>query len=121
MRGSIPSSPPWGPGSASRSPRCTSSSLPMTATARSPYGVGHFERTSTYVIDTLDAPPDLFIDAGTTDWKHLTWRDVRRPHRVERWAEEKREWEATNGRTIPVQVGWEHFNRNFHQLFISDP
>src|SRR6478609_1099017 len=92
----------------------------MTATANPPYPVGHFERKSTYVVDTLDAPPDLFIDSSTTDWKHLRWQDVRRPHRVERWAEGKKSWEAEHGRQIPVLVGWEHFNRNFHQLFISD-
>lgn len=92
----------------------------MTATARTHYPIGHHETLPTYVVDTLETPPDLFIDAGMTDWKHLTWRDVGRPHRVERWAEEKRAWEAEHHRSLPVQVGWEHFNRSFHELFITD-
>ena len=92
----------------------------MTATAHQSYPLGHLERLPTHVVDTLDTPPDLFIDASTTDWKHLSWKDVRRPHKVERWAEEKEAWEAANGRSLPVQVGWEHFNRSFHELFITD-
>lgn len=49
--------------------------------------LGHFERTSTYVVDTLETPPDLFIDAEATDWKHLSWRDVGHPHQVDRYAD----------------------------------
>ncbi|MFI5235368.1 MAG: class I SAM-dependent methyltransferase [Gemmatimonadales bacterium] len=92
----------------------------MTATATPAYTIGDFERLERWVVDLRDAPPDLFLDAGATDWKHLTWRDVGHPHKVERWAREKREWEAEQGRRLPVREGWSKFNRHFHELFLTD-
>lgn len=92
----------------------------MTATAQPTHQIGEFTRLDRYVVDTRDVPPDLFIDAGHTDWKSLRWQDVRRPYRVERWADEKREWETANGRPLPVKEGWSKFNRHFHELFLKD-
>jgi SAM-dependent methyltransferase len=74
----------------------------------------------TYRVDTRDAPPDVFVDLGSTDWSRVTWRDVGRPYRVERWAAEKRVWEAEHGATMPVKESWIRFNRHFHELFTTD-
>lgn len=91
----------------------------MTATA-SPYAIGENVALPTYRVDTRDAPPDVFVDLGLTDWSRLTWRDLGRPYRVERWAAEKREWEAEHGGTMPVKESWIRFNRHFHELFTTD-
>ena len=74
----------------------------------------------TYRVDTRQSPPDVFVDLGSTDWSRVTWRDVGRPYRVERWAAEKREWEAEHGATMPVKESWIRFNRHFHELFTTD-
>jgi SAM-dependent methyltransferase len=91
----------------------------MTATA-SPYVIGENVALPTYRVDTRDTPADVFVDLGPTDWNRLTWRDLGRPYRVERWAAEKREWEAEHGGTMPVKESWIRFNRHFHELFTTD-
>ena len=73
-----------------------------------------------YVIDTRDAPPDVFEDVSATDWSKLSWRQVGRPYTVERWAKAKREWETARGAPMPVREGWKQFNHNFHELFVTD-
>lgn len=80
------------------------------------------ERTvlPTHVVDTLETPPDLFVDHSATDWSRLTWNDVGRPYTVDKWADGKKLWEQENGTEMPVLEGWKHFNRNFHQLFATD-
>jgi SAM-dependent methyltransferase len=75
----------------------------------------------TYRVDTRQSPPDVFVDLGSTDWSRLTWQDVGRPYRVERWAAEKRAWEAEHGAAMPVKESWIRFNRHFHELFTTDP
>ena len=82
--------------------------------------IGEYRRTPTHVVDTRDAPPDVLEDAGVADWARLTWREVGRPYRVKRWAEEKRAFEREQGRPLPVKEGWEKFNRSFHELFLKD-
>src|SRR5215472_4638997 len=74
----------------------------------------------TYRVDTRDTAPDVFVDRGSTDWNRLTWRDVGRPYRVERWAAEKRQWEAEHQASMPVKESWIRFNRHFHELFTTD-
>jgi SAM-dependent methyltransferase len=74
----------------------------------------------TYRVDTRQSPPDVFVDLGSTDWSRVTWRDVGRPYRVERWAAEKRAWEAEHGAAMPVKESWIRFNRHFHELFTTD-
>jgi SAM-dependent methyltransferase len=91
----------------------------MTATA-SPYAIGENVALPTYRVDTRDTPADVFVDLGPTDWSRLTWRDLGRPYRVERWAAEKREWEAEHGGAMPVKESWIRFNRHFHELFTTD-
>jgi SAM-dependent methyltransferase len=91
----------------------------MTATA-SPYAIGENVALPTYRVDTRDTPAGVFVDLGPTDWSRLTWRDLGRPYRVERWAAEKREWEAEHGGAMPVKESWIRFNRHFHELFTTD-
>lgn len=82
--------------------------------------VGEDRRMANYRVDTRDAPPDVFVDAGDTDWSRLDWRRVGRPYRVERWATERRAWEAEHGEAMPVKESWVRFNRHFHELFQTD-
>lgn len=74
-----------------------------------------------YKTDLSTAPPDVFVDVGDTDWRRLTWKDVGRPYQVDRWAREKRAWEAEHDAPLPVREGWKKFNAHFHQLFLTDP
>ena len=84
------------------------------------YSLGHYSRLPTHVVDTRDAPPDVFRDLSATDWSKVRWKDVGRPYTVERWAEGKKAWEAEHGGALPVREGWKVFNRSFHQLFLTD-
>ncbi|MDX1618198.1 MAG: class I SAM-dependent methyltransferase, partial [Balneolaceae bacterium] len=86
----------------------------------SEHEIGYFERLPTHVRDLRDTPPDLFKDVTVTDWESLTWDQVNRPYKVDRWAEGKKLWEEEHGDRMPVKEGWKHFNRSFHQLFIKD-
>ena len=53
------------------------------------HAIGEFERNGQYVIDTRSEAPDMFHDVSTNDWSKLTWSDVGRPYRVEKWARSK--------------------------------
>ena len=55
-----------------------------------------------YVVDLRDQPPDQFDDFSTKDWSALSWRDVGRPYRVEKWSRDKRDYERTHGEPLPV-------------------
>ncbi|NGP87198.1 class I SAM-dependent methyltransferase [Fodinibius halophilus] len=79
--------------------------------------VGYFEQLATHVRDLRNTPPDLFEDVSYIDWSSLSWDDVNRPYKVDKWAEGKKLWEQEHGERLPVKKGWEHFNRSFHQLF----
>lgn len=74
----------------------------------------------THKIDTLTTPPDMFVDLGSTDWSKLTWKEVGRPFEVNNYSGERQRWEAEHHEEMPVLTQWEHFNRNFHDLFITD-
>ncbi|HEY8166758.1 MAG TPA: hypothetical protein VIF83_14490, partial [Gemmatimonadaceae bacterium] len=80
--------------------------------------IGDYRRTSSYAVDLRDAKPDVFEDLSATDWSRITWKDVGRPYRVEKWAEGRVMWEREHGSDMPVKEGWKHFNRNFHQFFM---
>lgn len=82
--------------------------------------VGQFERTPQFIIDTRDESPDMFEDAGSTDWSRLTWKDVGRPYSVEKWSRARRDYDASHDRTLPVLDGWRLFNTAFHQFFLTD-
>jgi SAM-dependent methyltransferase len=81
---------------------------------------GAFTKTGQFVIDLRDQPPDLFEDWGDTDWSKLTWKDVGRPFRVEKWSRPRRDYEAAHGTPLPVLDGWRLFNTAFHQFFLTD-
>jgi hypothetical protein len=82
--------------------------------------IGDYAVTPQWVLDVRDEPPDLFEDHSPTDWRRLSWRDVGRPYKVEKWAEEKKEYERTHGEPLPVMEGWKKFNANFHKYFTTD-
>jgi hypothetical protein len=82
--------------------------------------LGEYRREPLYTVDTRQSPPDVFVDAAHIDWKRLTWQEAGRPWRVERWAEEKRRFEAAQGRPMSVKESWERFNRRFHELFTTE-
>lgn len=91
---------------------------PSEITAR--HAVGDYEVTNSYVVDVRDTPPDMFRDVSATDWSKLDWKSVKRPYKVEKWAEGKKQWEKETGDVMPVQEGWKFFNRNFHSFFVKD-
>jgi hypothetical protein len=82
--------------------------------------IGDFARLPSHVVDVRDTPPDVFEDAGAVDWASLTWRELGRPYRVEKWACGKFDWEAAHGEPLPVKEGWSLFNRSFQRLFDTD-
>jgi hypothetical protein len=82
--------------------------------------IGDVGVTGSYKIDLRDQAPDMFVDVTTTDWSKLAWKDVGRPYRVEKWAEEKKQYEASHGEPLPVLEGWKKFNANFHAFFQTD-
>lgn len=84
------------------------------------HSIGAFERTAQFVIDLRDQAPDMFEDWGDTDWARLTWKDVGRPYRVEKWSQARRAYDASHDRTLPVLDGWRLFNQAFHQFFVTD-
>ncbi|NIS38827.1 MAG: hypothetical protein GWN62_07770, partial [Aliifodinibius sp.] len=86
----------------------------------SKHQVGYFERLATHVRDLRDTPPDVFEDVSLTDWSNLSWDQVNRPYKVDKWAEGKKKWEEEHGERMGVKEGWKHFNKSFHQLFIKD-
>lgn len=94
----------------------------MTTTQAPPstHAIGDFARLANHVVDVRDTPPDMFVDAGHTDWASLDWKRIGRPYRVEKWARGKHDWEQAHGGPLPVQEGWRIFNRNFQSLFDLD-
>jgi SAM-dependent methyltransferase len=62
--------------------------------------------------------PDVFYDADPVgDWGALSWMQIGRPYRVERWSAEKQRWEREHDQALPVKTSWELFNRSFQQMF----
>ena len=74
----------------------------------------------TYRVDLRTGLPDLFVDESETDWSHLSWREVGKPYLVQNYSGKRKAWEQEHQHQMPVPVQWEHFNRSFHELFISD-
>jgi SAM-dependent methyltransferase len=83
------------------------------------HAIGAFERTGQFVIDTRDEAPDLFEDAGATDWSTLSWKDAGRPYTVDKWSRSKQQYERANGASLPIIEGWRLFNMAFHQFFLT--
>lgn len=82
--------------------------------------VGHHELTDQYRIDLRDQAPDLFDDVSAMDWSTLTWRDVGRPYRTEKWSSARRSYEQEHQQPLPIVDGWRLFNTAFHQFFLTD-
>ena len=104
------------------------SSRYFPATATIPWGrprgarhrIGDFERRGQFVIDTRYQAPDFFEDWGDTDWSKLTWKDVGRPYRVEKWSSPRKAYEREHGKPLPIIDGWRLFNVAFHRFFLTD-
>lgn len=91
-----------------------------TAHSTADIGLERFERLPTHVVDLRTGPPDVFEDLSDLDWSTLTWKDVGRPYEVKNYSRHREAWEDEHDRDMPVLVQWEHFNRAFHELFITD-
>lgn len=92
----------------------------MPPVTRELHRPGYFERLPNRVHDLRTTPPDVFEDVSATDWSTLSWEQVNRPYKVDRWAKGKKLWEAEHEGHMPVREGWKHFNYHFHQLFLKD-
>jgi SAM-dependent methyltransferase len=84
------------------------------------HDLGHRELTGQYRIDLRDQAPDLFEDVSAMDWSTLTWRDVGRPYRTEKWSSARRRYEQDHQQPLPIIDGWRLFNTAFHQFFLTD-
>ncbi|NJK43635.1 MAG: class I SAM-dependent methyltransferase [Pleurocapsa sp. SU_196_0] len=70
--------------------------------------------------DLRTLAPDVFVDQSQTDWARLKWETIGKPYIVPENSRHRKTWEAEHQETMPVLVQWQEFNRNFHELFISD-
>lgn len=90
-------------------------------TTQHPYSEADIGLTTlmpTHRVDLRPDGPDVFYDANpVNDWDTLTWEQIGRPYRVERWSNEKKQWEKEHGQDMPVKTQWEYFNRNFQAMF----
>jgi Methyltransferase domain len=75
---------------------------------------------SNYVADLRTTPPDIFQDVSDADWRALTWPALGRPYQVRNYSSERKHWDREHGAEMPVLVQWQHFNRRFHDLFMTD-
>ncbi len=82
--------------------------------------IGHDELTGQFRIDLRDQAPDQFHDVSAMDWSRLTWSDVGRPYRTEKWSRARTSYEQTHQQTLPIIDGWRLFNTAFHQFFLTD-
>lgn len=78
------------------------------------------EITQIYRTDLRTRPPDVFFDYSHLDWSRLNWESIGRPYQTTNYATQKALWEKKHGRQMPLPIQWSHFNRNFHELFVSD-
>lgn len=84
--------------------------------------IGSTHLTPTYRVDLRPThTKDVFYDADpVSDWKSLSWKQIGRPYRVERWSSEKKRWEREHDQELPIKTSWEMFNRSFQSLFDED-
>jgi SAM-dependent methyltransferase len=76
--------------------------------------------TPQYRAELRTGAPDVFVDETQTDWGALRWSEIGKPYIVPENSKRRKTWEAEHGTTMPVLVQWQHFNRSFHELFVSD-
>jgi len=67
--------------------------------------VGYYEQLKTHVHDLKDTAPDVFEDVSHIDWSSLSWDEVNRPYKVDKWAEGKKLWEEQHDGRMPVKEG----------------
>ncbi len=84
------------------------------------HALGHRELTPQFVIDTRTEAPDMFVDFGATNWSAMSWAQVGRPYKTEKWSRARREYEAAHDQPLPIIEGWRLFNTAFHQFFLTD-
>jgi SAM-dependent methyltransferase len=110
------------PETAAASPRAfpSQSGRPWGRSRGVRHDIGHHELTGQYRIDLRDQAPDLFEDVSAMDWSTLTWRDVGRPYRTEKWSSARRRYEQDHQQPLPIIEGWRLFNTAFHQFFLTD-
>lgn len=84
--------------------------------------LGRTELKSTYRVDLRPTHTrDVFYQANPVpDWKDLSWKKIGKPYRVERWSEEKKQWEREHDQALPVKTSWEMFNRSFQNMFDTE-
>ena len=78
------------------------------------------ELLPTYRVDSRTTPPDIFVDESHIDWARVTWNDLGHPYEVKNYSKHRAQWEANHDQTMPVEIQWQHFNRSFHDLFMTD-
>jgi Methyltransferase domain len=93
-----------------------------TARPYSEANIGISELLPTYRVDLRPThSKDVFYDENPVgDWRALSWKQIGRPYRVERWSHEKQRWEKEHGQELPPKTSWEMFNRSFQTLFDTD-
>ena len=95
-------------------------SRPWGRPRRARHEIGHHELTGQFRIDLRDQDPDRFDDVSAMDWSTLTWRDVGRPYRTEKWSSARKSYEQEHKQPLPIIDGWRLFNTAFHQFFLTD-
>ena len=82
--------------------------------------IGTTELLPTYRVDLRPDGKEVFFDAPQINWDDLSWKQIGRPYRVERWSQEKQRWEKEHDQELPIKTAWEMFNRSFQTLFDED-
>ncbi|MBA3824797.1 MAG: methyltransferase domain-containing protein [Ktedonobacterales bacterium] len=82
--------------------------------------IGTTELLPTYRVDLRPDGKDVFFDAPAINWDDVSWQQIGRPYRVERWSKEKQRWEKEHDQELPIKTSWEMFNRSFQHLFDED-
>ncbi|MEY4531542.1 MAG: hypothetical protein RLZZ156_2263, partial [Deinococcota bacterium] len=73
-----------------------------------------------YRADLRTGAPDLFEDLSHTDWSRLSWAELGKPFNVPANSRTRQKWETEHQTQMPVLVQWQNFNKNFHELFVTD-
>ncbi|WP_257962543.1 hypothetical protein [Bacillus sp. UMB0893] len=75
--------------------------------------IGKTALTESFKIDlrtySKEEKDELFASNLVGDWSILTWKDVGKPYEVKTYAKDRKDWEAENNKTMPVQTSWEVF------------
>lgn len=75
--------------------------------------------TPSFRADLRTGAPDVFVDESTTAYGSLDWKSIGRPYEVKNISKDRARWEREHG-PMPVVTQWQHFNQNFHAMFVQD-